>query len=63
MITLKDLKDAARELGMTVSYNADTQEYRVNFRNGVEATAYYTNDRLDALQTMTHMCGESEDIV
>jgi len=63
MITLKDLKDAARELGMTVSYNADTQEYRVNFRNGVEATAYYTNDRLDALQTMTRMCGESEDIV
>jgi hypothetical protein len=26
-------------------------EYRVNFKGGSEATAYYTNDSMDALQT------------
>jgi hypothetical protein len=54
-MTLKDLTKAAQAIGMTIRWNADYREYRVNFRSGDEATACYTNDRDDALATAQAM--------
>lgn len=38
-------------LGVTINWKASTDEYRVNFIGGKEATAYYTNDLRDAVGT------------
>lgn len=54
-MTLDELKKAVRDLGMSISYNVDTQEYRVNFKGGTAATAYFTTDRQDALETAKKM--------
>ncbi len=51
-ISLKELKDAARHLGMTVRLRDG--EYRVAFPKD-EPGAYYTNDAADALGTMKDM--------
>ena len=51
MLTFAQLRLALRALGLTVTYNGRWQEYRVNFLCGAEATAYYTDDKLDALET------------
>lgn len=40
---------------ITITYSAEWEEYRVNFRGGSEATAYYTNDADDALGTARAM--------
>lgn len=48
-MTLKQLKAAMKQLGCTVRYRDG--EYRVNQKSGTEATAYYTDDREDALAT------------
>ena len=50
MMTDKGLYAALRNLGL-VCRKTEDGEYRVNFRGGTEATAYYTNDRVDALET------------
>ena len=44
---------AIRGLGLTVGKRDG--EYRVNFPRGQEATAYYTNDRSDAVATALAM--------
>ena len=51
-ISLKELKDAARERGMVVRLKDG--EYRVAFPKD-EAGAYYTNDASDAFYTMKDM--------
>ncbi len=48
---LKVAKQKLKELGITVNYNSEWEEYRVNFINGKESTASYTNDIEDALNT------------
>lgn len=40
-----------KALGISLSHDHDADEYRVNYRNGKEATAYYTNDLEDAVGT------------
>lgn len=57
MTTLAQAKDALRPFGMSITKRDD--EYRVNYINGAEATAYYTNDIEDAVRTgrtMAVMC-------
>lgn len=46
-----------------MSLNLKDGEYRVNYRGGSEDTAYYTNDRADAIETARAMaqrprCGD-----
>lgn len=45
------VKTELRALGITITRKPATGEYRVNFRDGLEATAYYTQDLEDALNT------------
>lgn len=52
-MTDKELYAQVRSLGM--SCRREFGEYRVNFRNGKEDTAYYTNSREDALITAEAM--------
>jgi hypothetical protein len=47
--TLADLRASLAEVGCTV--RKDGAEYRVNFKGGSEATAYYTDDMQDARDT------------
>lgn len=46
-------RDHLRELGMTLSLRDG--EWRVNYRWGREASAYYTTDLEDAYSTGCHM--------
>lgn len=48
-MTLTQARDALRLRGITLRHTDG--EYRVNFKNGDEATAYYTNDLDDAVAT------------
>ena len=52
-MTLKTAKEICKQYGCTLRH--DNGEYRVNFRNGSEATAYYTNDIEDAIATACTM--------
>jgi hypothetical protein len=47
----KEVKDALKKIGMTITYKSEYSEYRVNFISGKEETAYYTNDLDDAYLT------------
>jgi hypothetical protein len=44
-----------RENGLTVTYKRETEEYRVNWKNGKEATATYENSIEDAIATATYI--------
>jgi hypothetical protein len=57
-MTDKELYTVVRQLGMKITKTDG--EYRVNFRYGKEATAYYTNDRDDALNTANAMVQRRE---
>lgn len=54
-MTVIQVQQAIRQLGMTCGYNPSTREYRVNFPKAVEDTAYYTNDAEDAIDTAKAM--------
>lgn len=41
--------------GMTARWIADTKEYRVNYKDGDEQSAYYTGDAIDAIGTALQM--------
>ena len=49
--TLTDVRAQLRTVGVSISHRSDWNEYRVNYRGGREATAYYTDDLEDALGT------------
>jgi hypothetical protein len=49
-MTLQEAKSIARHLGLTLR-QVRSDDYRVNFRDGSETTAYYTNDLEDAVNT------------
>jgi hypothetical protein len=48
-MTLHDAATLLRAYGMTLKCRDG--EYRVNYRGGSEVTAYYTDDRHDAVMT------------
>jgi hypothetical protein len=50
MITLKSVRQHLTSRGITIR-RTDDGEYRVNYRHGREATAYYTDDLDDAHTT------------
>lgn len=56
-LTLAALKRECRAIGMTASHR--NGEFRINFAGGREATAYYTNDAWDALETAKRMQQEA----
>jgi hypothetical protein len=47
-VTLQEAKSIARHLGLTLR-TVRSGDYRVNFRDGNETTAYYTDDLEDAV--------------
>lgn len=49
---------ALKKIFPEMSFRLRDGEYRVNFKGGNEATAYYTNDVLDAMHTARAMLGE-----
>jgi hypothetical protein len=54
VMTLQKTKSFARHLGLTLR-QVRSGDYRVNFRDGNETTAYYTNDLEDAVNTAVEM--------
>ena len=53
-MTLQQTKSIARHLGLTLRM-VRFGEYRVNFRDGNETTAYYTDNLEDAVNTAVEM--------
>jgi hypothetical protein len=54
-MTIKEAKARIRPLGLVLRNDIEAGEYRVNYRGGREATAYYTNDLDDAVNTAQAM--------
>jgi len=50
-MTLQQAKSIARHLGLTLR-KVRSGDYRVNFRDGNEMTAYYTDNLEDAVNTV-----------
>jgi hypothetical protein len=53
-MTLQEAKSIARHLGLTLR-QVRSGDYRVNFRDGNETTAYYTDNLEDAVNTAVEM--------
>ena len=53
-MTLQEAKSIARHLGLTLRM-VRSGEYRVNFRDGDEHTAYHTDNLEDAVNTAVEM--------
>ena len=53
-MTLQQAKSIARHLGLTLR-KVRSGDYRVNFRDGNETTAYYTDNLEDAVNTAVEM--------
>ena len=53
-MTLQEAKSIARHLGLTLR-KVRSGDYRVNFRDGNETTAYYTDNLEDAVNTAVDM--------
>lgn len=53
-MTMKELRAIARSYGCTVIRTVHG-EYRINLVDGLESTAYYTDDAQDAVNTMRAM--------
>lgn len=57
-MTITETKQRIRQLGLTCRYDSATGEFRVNLLpqdGGNEDTAYYTDDRQDAVDTAQAM--------
>src|SRR5215831_17737302 len=54
LMTLQKAKSIARHLGLTLRH-LRSGNYRVNFRDGNETTAYYTDNLDDAVNTAVEM--------
>lgn len=57
-LTLAQARQILAPLGIVIKSLPETREYRVNFKGGVEGSAYYTNDLEDAVATGKHMAHE-----
>jgi hypothetical protein len=53
-MTLQEAKSIARHLGLTLR-QVRSGAFRVNFRDGNETTAYYTDNLEDAVKTAVEM--------
>jgi hypothetical protein len=53
-MTLQEAKSIARHLGLTLR-KVRSSDYRVNFRDGNQMTAYYTDSLEDAVNTAVEM--------
>ena len=53
-MTLQEAKSIARHLGLTLR-TVRSGKYRVNFRDGNETTAHYTEDLEDAVSAAVEM--------
>jgi hypothetical protein len=60
-MTLQEAKSIARHLGLTLR-EVRPGAYRVNFRDGNETTAYYTDNLEDAVNTAVEMA-RTRDVV
>src|SRR5256886_15996394 len=58
-VTLQEAKSIARHLGLTLR-QVRSGAYRVNFRDGNETTAYYTDSLEDAVKTAVEMARKRE---
>jgi hypothetical protein len=58
-MTLQEAKSIARHLGLTLR-KVRSGDYRVNFRDGDETTAYYTDNLEDAVNTAVEMARKRE---
>jgi hypothetical protein len=58
-MTLQKAKSIARHLGLTLR-EVCSGDYRVNFRDGTEVTAYYTDNLEDAVNTAVEMAHQRE---
>jgi L-ribulose-5-phosphate 3-epimerase UlaE len=56
---LQQAKSIARHLGLTLR-QVRSGAYRVNFRDGNETTAYYTDNLEDAVKTAVEMARKRE---
>jgi hypothetical protein len=56
-MTLQAAKSIARHLRLTLR-RVGSGDYRVNFRDGNETTAYYTDNLEDAVNTAVAMAGK-----
>ena len=61
-MTLQEAKSIARHLGLTLR-NVRSGDYRVNFRDGNETTAYYTDNLEDAVNTAVEMARKRASVV
>ena len=61
-MTIQQTLKAIRDTGCTAKWNADLKEYRVNLKGGSEATAYYTEDAEDAVNTARAMNAYAEEL-
>ncbi len=50
MMTFETVRDGLKDHGIAIKRTQDG-EFRVNYRGGIEATAYYTDDLRDAWLT------------
>jgi hypothetical protein len=58
-MTLQEAKSIARHLRLTLR-KVRSGDYRVNFRDGNETTAYYTDNLEDAVNTAVEMARNCE---
>jgi hypothetical protein len=61
-MTLQQAKSIARHLGLTLR-KVRSADYRVNFRDGNETTAYYTDNLEDAVNTAVEMARKRASVV
>ena len=59
-MTPQEAKSIARHLGLTLR-KVRSGDYRVNFRDGNETTAYYTDSLEDAVNTAVEMARTTND--
>ena len=59
LMTLQEAKSIARHLGLTLRL-VRSGKYRVNFRDGDETTAHYTDNLEDAINTAVEMVRKRE---
>jgi hypothetical protein len=58
-MTLQEAKSIARHLGLTLR-KVRSGDYRVNFRDGDETTAHYTDNLEDAVNAAVEMARKRE---
>ena len=59
-MTLQEAKSIARHLGLTLR-KVRSGDYRVNFRDGDETTAHYTDNLEDAVNTAVEMARKRDN--